>query len=135
MITVHVRHQFASYENESKMIITGHSHTGHFTPTQNGKHTEETPHTTEDDNHISDYEDRNGNENEARSPTYEIDERIPGRVHPDYNGYEHEMTTKWYHPKTTDNRVVPPESEFFATIVGEWLIDVRILCKPLFLPK
>ncbi|XP_072930215.1 neurexin 1 [Epargyreus clarus] len=99
-----------------------HSHTSHqFTPTVTGRHTPDSTHTTEDDtNHIPDYEDPK-HEIETRTPTYEIEEgqeRIPSRVHPDYNGYEHEITTKWYHPKTTDNRVVPPESEFFATIVG-----------------
>lgn len=89
-----------------------------------GKQTpDETTHTTEDDKYIPDYEDRRGNEIEARTPTYEIgvgigeQERLPGRGHQDYNGYD--ITTKWYQPKTTDNRVVPPESEFFATIVGE----------------
>ncbi|XP_023936294.1 neurexin-1 isoform X1 [Bicyclus anynana] len=95
------------------------SHPGHFTPTLTGRHTEST-HTTED-HHIPDYEDHHQIEIETRSPTYEIEEghdRVPGRVHPDYNGYEHEITTKWYHPKTTDNRVTPPESEFYATIVG-----------------
>ncbi|KAG6442553.1 hypothetical protein O3G_MSEX002421 [Manduca sexta] len=97
-----------------------HTHTAHhFTPTD---HLEETSHTTEEDtNHIPEYEDRRESEIDARTPTYESgseQDRVPGRVHPDYNGYEHEITTKWYHPKTTDNRVVPPESEFFATIVG-----------------
>ncbi|XP_046971737.1 neurexin-1 [Vanessa cardui] len=93
------------------------SHSGHFTPTMTGKHTESTR-TTEDDHRIPDYEDHK-NEIETRSPTYEIEEQDRGpRIHPDYNGYEHEITTKWYHPKTTDSRVVPPESEFFATVVG-----------------
>ncbi|XP_045776164.1 neurexin-1 isoform X2 [Maniola jurtina] len=95
------------------------SHPGHFTPTMTGRHTEST-HTTQD-HHIPDYEDHHQIEIETRSPTYEIEEgqdRVPGRIHPDYNGYEHEITTKWYHPKTTDNRVTPPESEFYATIVG-----------------
>ncbi|XP_069360738.1 neurexin 1 isoform X4 [Maniola hyperantus] len=95
------------------------SHPGHFTPTMTGRHTEST-HTTED-HHIPDYEDHHQIEIDTRSPTYEIEEgqdRVPGRIHPDYNGYEHEITTKWYHPKTTDNRVTPPESEFYATIVG-----------------
>ncbi|XP_050354320.1 neurexin-1 isoform X6 [Nymphalis io] len=95
------------------------SHSGLFTPTMTGtgKHTESTR-TTEDDHRIPDYEDHK-NEIETRSPTYEIEEQDRGpRIHPDYNGYEHEITTKWYHPKTTDSRVVPPESEFFATIVG-----------------
>ncbi|CAH2236881.1 jg20290 [Pararge aegeria aegeria] len=95
------------------------SHPGHFTPTMTGRHTEST-HTTED-HRIPDYEDHHQIEIETRSPTYEIEEgqdRVPGRVHPDYNGYEHEITTKWYHPKTTDNRVTPPDSEFLATIVG-----------------
>lgn len=55
-----------------------------------GRHTpDETTHTTEEDtNHIPDYEDRRGNEIEARTPTYEIDrigmgeqERLPGRGH------------------------------------------------------
>ncbi|CAG9789178.1 unnamed protein product [Diatraea saccharalis] len=98
-----------------------HTHTSdHFTPPATGRHTpSETTHTTED-NHIPDYEDRRENEIEARVPTYEIgmgeQNRLPGRGHQDYNGYD--ITTKWYQPKTTDNRVVPPESEFFATIVG-----------------
>ncbi|KAH9630050.1 hypothetical protein HF086_008020 [Spodoptera exigua] len=100
-----------------------HSHTRtsyHFTPTLTGKHIPDEPaHTTEEDtNHIPEYEDRRENEIEARTPTYETEseqDRIPGRVHPEYNGYD--VTPKWYHPKTTDNRVVPPESEFFATIV------------------
>lgn len=83
-----------------------------------GKHTEST-HTTEEEI-IPDYDDKH-NEIETKSPTYEIEEHDKGpRIHPDYNGYEHEITTKWYHPKTTDSRVVPPESEFFATIVGEF---------------
>lgn len=77
--------------------------------------------THEQTPHIIDYEDH-FNEIEARTPTYEIDrgDEIDrnGRGPSDY-GYEHEITTKWYHPKTTDNRVVPPESEFFATIVGK----------------
>ncbi|XP_063831706.1 neurexin 1-like [Ostrinia nubilalis] len=101
-----------------------HTHSsGHYTPTMIGKHTpDETTHTTEEDNHIPDYEDRRGNEIETRTPPYEIgigmgeQERLPGRGHQDYNGYD--KTTKWYQPKSTDNRVVPPESEFFATIVG-----------------
>lgn len=87
-------------------------------------HTPEEPdlHTTEEDHHnIREYEiDRNDIE---QTPTYGIEDhdRIPGRIHPDYNGFnENEITTKWYYPKSTDNRVVPPESEFFATIVGMW---------------
>ncbi|XP_028031309.1 neurexin-1-like isoform X2 [Bombyx mandarina] len=107
-------------ETNRKTTPDDHTHTAHFTPTD--RHEEEPTHTTaEDTNHMPEYEDRNENEIEARTPTYEIEgeqDRAPGRVHPDYNGYEHEITTKWYHPKTTDNRVVPPESEFFATIVG-----------------
>ncbi|XP_059050815.1 neurexin-1-like [Achroia grisella] len=100
-----------------------HTHTHHYTPTQTGRHTpEDMTHTTEEDtNHIPEYEDRRENEIEGRTPTYEIGigselERSRGRGHQDYNGYD--ITTKWYQPKTTDNRVVPPESEFFATIVG-----------------
>lgn len=82
-----------------------------------GKHTESTR-TTEEDHHIPDYEDHK-NEVDTRSPTYEIEEQDRGhRGNLGYNGYENEITTKWYHPKTTDSRVVPPESEFFATVVG-----------------
>ncbi|CAH0728174.1 unnamed protein product, partial [Brenthis ino] len=92
------------------------SHPGHFTPTMTGKHTESTQ-TTEEE-HIPDYDEKH-NEIETKSPTYEIEEHDRGpRIHPDYNGFENEITTKWYNPKTTDSRVVPPESEFFATIVG-----------------
>lgn len=58
--------------------ISEHTHTGYFTPTQTGKHLEETIHTTEEDHHIPDYEDRRENEIEARTPTYETEERIPG---------------------------------------------------------
>lgn len=99
------------------MFFSEHTHTHHFTPTltHTGRQTpEETTHTTEDDsNHIPDYGI------EMRTPTFEGNEidRIPNRGHQDYNGYD--ITTKWYQPKTTDNRVVPPESEFFATIVGK----------------
>lgn len=111
-----------------------HSHTRtsyHFTPTLTGKHIPDEPtHTTEEDtNHIPEYEDRRENEIEARTPTYETEseqDRIPGRVHPEYNGYD--VTPKWYHPKTTDNRVVPPESEFFATIVGKYERHTNHLC-------
>lgn len=87
----------------------------------------ETTHTTqEESSNIHEYEERPENEIEVRTPTYEAEnelDRGTGRVHPDYGGYEHEITTKWYHPKTTDNRVVPPESEFFATIVGESFVS------------
>ncbi|CAG4930590.1 unnamed protein product [Parnassius apollo] len=99
-----------------------HTHTGHFTPTIIVKNMPESTDTTEEDtNNIREYEEHHENEIEIRTPVYEVGserDRVPGRIHPDYNGYEHEITTKWYHPKTTDSRVVPPESEFFATIVG-----------------
>lgn len=106
------------------LLVPDHTYPGSHTPTITGRHTpgrEETTHTTEDDtNHIPDYETGRENEIEAHTPTYGSEQdRVPGRVHPDYNGYEHEITTKWYYPKSTDNRVVPPESEFFATIVGK----------------
>ncbi|XP_049877630.1 neurexin-1-like [Pectinophora gossypiella] len=101
-------------------VTDDNSYTGHHTPTITGRHTPEDITTTEDEtNHIPDYE--TGRENEIEHvPTHGSEQdRIPGRVHPDYNnGYENEFTTKWYYPKSTDNRVVPPESEFFATIVG-----------------
>lgn len=102
--------------------FSAHTYPSHHTPIT-GHHTPEEPdlHTTEEDHHnIRDYE-IGGNDIE-QTPTYGIEEhdRIPGRLHPDYNGFnENEITTKWY-PKSTDNRVVPPESEFFATIVGMW---------------
>ncbi|CAH2046084.1 unnamed protein product, partial [Iphiclides podalirius] len=97
-----------------------HTRPGHFTPTVSGRHTPEATRSTDEDHHMPEYEDRSANELDAQAPTHEGGElsRPPGRAHPDYNGYEHEITTKWYHPKTTDSRVVPPESEFFATIVG-----------------
>ncbi|XP_041968966.1 neurexin-1 isoform X4 [Aricia agestis] len=96
-------------------VFTDRTHTSpQFTPSI-PKHTDSTHYT---ENNIPDYEDHHP-EKETRTPTFEMEEeRIPSRGHADYNGYEHEITTKWYHPKTTDNRVVPPESEFFATIVG-----------------
>ncbi|XP_045527567.1 neurexin-1 isoform X1 [Pieris brassicae] len=83
-----------------------------FTPTVT-RHTEPAQ-TTEEE--IPDYEDHTHTKMATRSP-YGIDEVVPGS-YPGYNGHEPEITTKWYHPKSTDNRVVPPESEFFATIVG-----------------
>ncbi|CAF4797282.1 unnamed protein product [Pieris macdunnoughi] len=90
-----------------------HTHTSNqFTPTVT-RHTE-AAHTTEEE--IPDYEDHTHTKMATRSP-YGIDEVVPGS-YPGYNGHEPEITTKWYHPKSTDNRVVPPESEFFATIVG-----------------
>lgn len=77
------------------------------------RHTEAT-HTTEEE--IPDYEDHTHTKIATRSP-YGIDEVVPGS-YPGYNGHEPEITTKWYHPKATDNRVVPQDSEFFATVIG-----------------
>lgn len=116
-------------------FISEHTYTAHqYTPTIPKHHTpDEELHitTTEEEiNRVQEYEDRRENEIDTHTPTYESEseqDRIPGRVHPDYNGYEHEITTKWYHPKTTDNRVVPPESEFFATIVGELPFEIFYL--------
>ncbi|CAG9105480.1 unnamed protein product [Plutella xylostella] len=112
-------------EEKRTTPIDENTYTEHqYTPTVT-KHTpDESTHTTEEEiHHIPEYEDRHEHENEidTRTSTYELEgeqDRIPGKVHPDYNGFEHDTSTKWYHPKTTDNRVVPPESEFFATIVG-----------------
>ncbi|VVC89183.1 unnamed protein product, partial [Leptidea sinapis] len=92
------------------------------------RHTEST-HTT-DSEHIPDYEDHR-HDAETHSP-YDVHrvpsvdrtpagypddgDRLPG--YPGYNGHDPEITTKWYHPKTTDNKVVPQPSEFLATLIG-----------------
>ncbi|XP_050685087.1 neurexin-1 isoform X3 [Leptidea sinapis] len=105
-----------------------HTHTSNqFTPTVT-RHTEST-HTT-DSEHIPDYEDHR-HDAETHSP-YDVHrvpsvdrtpagypddgDRLPG--YPGYNGHDPEITTKWYHPKTTDNKVVPQPSEFLATLIG-----------------
>ncbi|XP_053613214.1 neurexin 1-like isoform X1 [Plodia interpunctella] len=96
------------------------THSHHYTPTITGRqYPDEVTHTTEDEtNHIPDFDDGKDNIIEGRTPSYDIPIDGGGVRGPqDYNGYD--ITTKWYQPKSTDNnRVVPPESEFFATIVG-----------------
>ncbi|OWR44807.1 hypothetical protein KGM_214753 [Danaus plexippus plexippus] len=83
------------------------------TPTDNriDDRTHTFTHTTD---HEPTYEHTDYETHTDSRPTHDGNER--NRIS-DYNN-EPEITTKWYHPKTTDNRVVPPESEFFATIVG-----------------
>ncbi|XP_061721601.1 neurexin 1 isoform X2 [Cydia pomonella] len=85
----------------------------HFTPSLPDQHTPDDTRPTTQEEPLPEYPDPNENDVDSRTPTHGAEERN------EYNGYEHEATTKWYLPKTTDpGRIVTPESEFFATIVG-----------------